>query len=496
MQIVTIDGQNLTSETIQAVARGQVQIEIDGNAWQKVQTARNFVLSQLEKQTVYGFNTGVGQNKDQTITLEAQGAFNRDLIYAHLIAVGEIAEKTIIRATMLIKANAWLRATTGIQPAVIRLLVDCLNHDILPQMKVTGSIGEADLGPLAAIGMLLLGEGEVFYQNQPLTCAVAFAQANLQPVQLGPKDGLSIVSSNAYSQAFGMLTLQKVAKLLGLAEKTFALVLEAIDGNVTPFSQQSVLAKNHEGQKISAQAVRSYLQGSYLLQEHPRKSVQDPLSFRDAVSVFGATREALTYVTTMLVNDFNHSDDNPLVDLSSEKILTTANYETTHLALAFEMLNNALAHLARLSVFRVIKMGDADLTGLPRFLAVSPAMFGFQTLQKTAVAKDIEIQQHAQSISKNFYPLAGMVEDHATNLAQIITNTQAIVTSYDDLLAIELLHATQALNLRFENPKASLGTTTKELFCLIRSVVPFFEQDRPLAPAVEQIKQALKSSCG
>lgn len=486
-ETLILTGFDLTTADVLRVANGNVLVKFDDESLNRVRKSREIVLKFVKSdQKIYGLNTGVGQNKDTKIPPEQISSFNRNLIYSHLVAIGDFVPENHARAALLIKLNSFLRGNAGVSEEIVHLILQLLNKQITPVMKATSSIGESDLGTLAFLGLVLIGEGNVFYKGQIRPTADVFNEKKLNPVKLGAKDALSIVSSNAYSQALTVFAAQEIQQLLTNTELVYSLSLEAIDGNITPLVSYATQAIDKSGYKIAAEKVLSNLTESYLLENHVRNSMQDPLSFRNFAAVSGALYDALNYLTKIIANNLVISDENPFVDLENEQIFSTCNYDTTNVALAFEMVNTALSQLARMSVFRTLKLGDSNFTSLPRFLSASENMLGFQTLQKTAVRLEIQIQDLTNTATNNFYPISSGIEDYATNLLLILSKNSQILSHFNYILAIESLSAAQAVDLK--NLK-QLGWQTGQLYSTIRKNVPFLDTDRNLSELVEKISQ-------
>lgn len=489
---ITLDGRNLTIYDIVQVAEGKAFVSISSEVMERIVQARRFVHEQIgKKEPVYGFNRGVGLNKDQLVSADQFASYNRDLIFSHCISVKPEARRPVVRAAMLIRLNTLLLGYTGVQPDIVRQYQAFLNKDICPVVYERGSVGAADIGCLSAVGYAMLGEGDVYYQGVRMSAGEALQSAGLKKTKLGPKDALAIVSSNALGMGKAALLTDQIEKLIDMADAIYALSLEGLDGNVTPLDQEVVEAKKMVGQRTSASLVRKCLEGSYLWHDHKRLHLQDPLSFRGGFSIHGSVRDALQVVKQYLAVYVNAAEDNPMVLIDQNRIISSANYEITSLILAIEMLNIALCHLSRNACFRIMKLETPAFTGLTRFLAPNQSQtIGFSTMQKTFAALDVENQDMCHAASANYYPLAGDIEDHATNSIHIIRKSERIVDNIYYILGIEAMHAAQAVDLRSD---VSLGKGTKEMYRSIRQTIPFLDKDRHLSDDIEAMYQLLKS---
>lgn len=460
-----LTGYNLTISAIQDIVLNYEQVSISPEAYARVETAYQVVLKILEedKEAIYGLNTGLGKNKDRRIPKEALKTFNQQLIYAHCVGIEPELSIEDVRATMLVHLNGLIKGYAGVQRPVVDLLATLLNLGITPVVNGKGSIGEGDIGILSYIGLALIGQGWSDYQGRRYHTADLFDQLGIQAIDLYGKDGLAIISSNAVSFGHIGLLIPRLNNLLNWFDLSYSLSLEALNGNITPLAEAVVNAKHHKGHQKSADHIRRALQGSYL-QKKSSTSVQDPLSYRNATLIHGAIYDSVQHLEKQLLKEFISSNDNPMVDVDQERIISTPHFESISISLAVEMLNLSLSHLSRASVQRMLKLGNPEFTSLSRFLiADEHQYFGLQALQKTAATLDVEIHHATSSLSNISYPLAGDMEDRQTNLPVLLNQLDLILDKLQDLLAIELLHATQAISLRFSDKKP-LGELTKIVY--------------------------------
>lgn len=490
--MVILDGLNLTIEDVDSVARRGTKIEISQEAMAKVETARQFVFEMSNSDTpVYGFTRGVGLNKDRQVVDRYYEEYNRNLILSHCVAVDPEASEEDVRAILLARLNTLLLGYTGIQPAIVTMYKDFLNHRIHPIIPERGSIGEGDITCLSHIGLAMIGEGEVYYQGIRMAAAEALEKAGLKSIQLGPKDGLAIVSSNALAAGPGAIVLKDVEDLIDIADIIYSLTLEGFKGNVTPLDPSTYKVRPFPGQAISAERVRGYLEGSYLWLPGVTESLQDPLSLRGSCHVHGSIRDALEYVKRYLDIQLNSSDDNPCVLVDERRMLACSNYEVTTWVLGFEMLGIALSHLSKNACHRTIKLATPRFTGLSRFLTPADGrVIAFGTIQKTFTSLDTEIRHLSNPATADYYSLAGDIEDHANNSPFVVKKTAKMVDNLYYILGIEAMHAAQAIDLR----KATrLGKGTRVAYDLIRSEIPFLDKDRNLSIDIKKAYNIIKS---
>ncbi|MGG3625597.1 aromatic amino acid ammonia-lyase [Bacillus gobiensis] len=490
--VLQLDGTNLTIEDIYSVAREKKRIEIDETAKQKVINSRKLIYKLVDKNIpVYGFNRGVGLNKDKVIDTHFFEKYNRNLILSHCAGVKPEAAQDEVRAVMLARLNGLLIGCTGTHPKVVERYADFLNLGIHPVLPLRGSIGAADITTISHIGLTMIGEGEVEVSGAKYSAYLALEKSGLKPLNLGPKDGLAIVSSNALSAGTGALALYDCRKLLEIADIVYALSLEAIRGNVSPLNDSVHRMRSFPGQIQSLKNIQKMLKDSDLWTKHNPDSLQDPLSFRNVCQIHGAALDASHYTREQLERHLNSSDDNPCVLTEEGTILSCGNFEPIAWTIGFEMLGNALHHVTKSSCFRTIKLGDPAFTGLTRFLTPDEKQYlGFCTMQKTVSALDAEIRHLSNFASSDYISLAGDIEDHGTNAPYVVSKTREIIDRAVYILGIEALHAAQAIDLR---GGLRLGRGTAAAYHAIRSVVPFLDKDRNLSADIERIYQLFKT---
>lgn len=516
-QLVILNGKSLTISDVVSVARNNILVKIDAAALERVRRSHQLLLLAAEKNIpVYGLNRGVGLNKDKIIfkgnvlTPEARKEseqFNMNDLYATSAAVGPNAPRDIVRAAMTVRLNTLLIGNAGVQPAVVIMLSDFLNKDITPIFPSGGSIGEADITLLAHIGLAMTGKGNVLYKGKKMAAVAALKLAGLQPLHLYGKDALSIFSSNAYTAGMAALLVDDVNNLVETYDLLVALSLEGINGNIAPLLEPVHNIRPYPGQGTSAKKILSYLEGSYILDLSEHRALQDPLSFRTASQVSGATRDILHDLNRDLTLQLNSSDDNPAVILdvvpqknasaqekayyiSNDKIsgavIPTANFEPLPWVLNIERLNIALGHLSASATQRIVKLGNVCINQISRFLSPDQATIAYAAIQKPIMYLNTDIQQQSIPVSTISYPVAGEIEDTATNSLLVVQHLKIIVDDLYQIMGFELIHASQAVDLKIlQTPNLRLGKSTSVLHEKFRKVVPFLQKDRELTPDIQ-----------
>ncbi|WBW50000.1 aromatic amino acid ammonia-lyase [Peptoniphilus equinus] len=477
MKPLALSGAPISIEELFEVAYGNRKIHVTDEAKDRVKQSRQILFDMAAQgKPVYGLNRGVGWNKDKEFDPAFFERYNRNLLNSHCLGVPPYHPAEHVRAIMLIRLNKALTGHTGLSLDLIDHYEQFLNLGITPRVPMRSSIGEADITTLSHIGMAFIGEEDVDYQGEILNAKDAMARVGLKPVVLGPKDGLSIVSSNAQGEAMVAIVLKEVADMVKMSTAIFCLSLEGLNGVVEPFREDVNAIRGIKGQQKIADDIRQLLKGSFLWDVDPKRALQDPLSFRCAHSVNGAVLDALEYVKTQLQITMNASDDNPCILIEEGQSFGSANFEVTSLAIGVEMLAIALSHLSKTACYRMIKLADPAFTGLNKFLTPEEVkVIGFGTIQKTYTMLDTQNRGLANPSSMDFYSLAGTIEDHASNLPLSCYKIFQMLDNIKYILGIEAIHAAQAVDLR-GNKK--LGEGTGKVYRMIRECIDFYDDDR------------------
>ena len=493
---IVLTGNDLTVDKVWDIAVKGAEVEIGPEADATLEASRKLVYDLVDAEVpVYGFNTGVGWTKDHKIAKEFFEEFNRKLIYCHTFGVGAEASEAEVRAVMAVRLNCLLLGYTGVQPAVARRYAELLNAGVHPVVPEKGSVGEADLTQLAHIGLAMIGEGEVNYKGRRMSSAEAHKLAGLEPVVLGPKDGLAVVSSSSFSAGEAALVFKELAELADMGDIISSLSLEGLNGNTSPLEAEVMAARGLAGQAKCAENMRGYLEGSDIYEAYPGKPVQDPLCFRGAAYVNGSLRDALEYAGKYLFIQMNSTDDNPCLLLKEKRIISNSNFETTTLATAMEMLAIVLSHVSRMSCYRMLRLANPELTHLSRFLSHDGGeSHCFGTIQKCFASLDTEIRHLSNPCSVDYLSLSGSIEDHANNTPLVVQHLRQIVQDLQYIYGIELIHACQAIELRKRQGGFTLGRGTAAAYEAFRRALPLYTNDRPLAPDVKKAYEFVRSA--
>jgi histidine ammonia-lyase len=487
MTTIRLAGSGVSIADIAAIARTQVQIVADERVIARLVEARLVLESVAASgQAIYGMNTGLGANLKTAVTDEF-AAFQLQLIRGRGMAVGEPLSSDVSRAVVAVRLAMLAVGGSGISPGVFEALLAMLNAGVHPVMRSVGSIGAGDLVLLSALARVLVGEGEAEYRGEILPASEALNRAGLNPAVLQPKDGIALLNASAVSVGEGALILHDLRRLLGWQRQAAALSFEGMGGNPAILAAAIQAARPAPCQIEEALALEDALQGSSLYET--TATIQDPLSLRCVAPIHAALADALERAELAVELELNSAADNPLVIVEEGRVLSTGNFHTPAISLAFENLGLALAQAASASAARFIQLTGSGRNGLPRYLSpVGGASAGFVPMQKTVTALMASIRHKANPVMLDFLAVSEGVEDHATQSLLAVRKLGDMLASWRLLICCEMTAAAQAIDLRQGH---RCGAGTQKTYEMIRNMVPSLQEDRSLGEDVSVLANDL-----
>jgi len=507
IQPVTLDGESLTLDQVITIAYGQPgnpEIKLSAEAIKKINRSAAAVETMLKTgQIAYGITTGFGAFKDRIISPEQVEILQRNIVLSHAVGVGEPFDIPTTRAIMLIRANTLSRGFSGIRLRTVKLLLDLLNAGVHPIIPQKGSLGASgDLAPLSHMSLLLLGLGEAEYQGEIFSGAEALEQAGLEPITLAAKEGLALANGTAVMCALGALETYHAELLSRTADIAGCLSLEALHGTSLAFDERIHNLRPFPRQLHCAAYLRELLDGSEFTRHHDPTNVQDAYSLRCIPQVHGAIRDAIFYARWAIEIELNAVTDNPLIFIDDETgeatVISGGNFHGEPLAIAMDYLGLALTELGNISERRLMRLTDeaSNAHVLPAFLTQKGGLnSGFMITQYTAAALATENKVLAHPASADTIPTSANVEDHVSMGCTAALKARQIVNNVEFILSLELMAAAQAIDFRKLEPAKprQLGRGTQPAYNLIRSQVPFVEEDQILYPFIEAVRNLVAS---
>jgi histidine ammonia-lyase len=417
-----------------------------------------------------------------------------NLVRSHACGIGSPLSEPEVRAMMLLRANVLALGFSGIRLEIVDLLCEMLNQRVYPVVPEKGSVGASgDLAPLAHLALAMIGEGESFFGGKRMDSRKALQRAKLQPVKLQAKEGLALLNGTQAMHAVGGLSLLRGKRLSRLADVTGAMTLEALRDTPAAFDPRLQRARPHPGQKAAAAHLLGLLEKSEIRESHRKNDprVQDAYSVRCMPQVHGAVRGALAHCEDILLIESGSATDNPLVFSETRDVVSGGNFHGAPLALAFDYAAIALTDLMSISERRVDRLVNPDLNeGLPAFLARQPGMqSGFMIAHVAAVALLNEAKVLAHPASIDNLPTSGGKEDHVSMGMTSALKLRSIADLAENLLAIELLAAAEALEHR--HPMKA-GRGVERAFKTVREIAAPLTEDRPLGEDIAHVAEAIR----
>ena len=454
MTTVRITLAPLAIEDLIAIIEG-ARVELDDAVLTDIAASRAVVDEALRSgAAVYGLTTQVGHGKDTRLNEEQIRGEQQFLITSHSGGLGSPLPKDVVRAALAVRLNGIARGGSGASVAAAKTLAAMLNAGVHPLVPETASVGAADIGQMAGMAQVVVGMGRAEYRGEVLDGGEALRRAGIPPLILSGKDGLALMSANGVSVGLGALVVARAARSADAADVAAGLSMEATGANLSVIHPAVGRAKGIAGQIAAADHLRQLLEGSHLLDPASARSVQDALSFRVVPQVHGALREYVSAATSAVTAELNAAGDNPLA--ASPDLISNGNFHPMVMAIAFDALRIALAHVGQLSDRRMTHLWDAFFRHLTSGPPSGPA-YGLQ-VRYPAAARYTELRHLAAPATLDTPPLDVGVEDHGTSAPLSVRLTDRSLDVLEDILACELLLAHDVLTAGPAQPELGAGT--------------------------------------
>jgi histidine ammonia-lyase len=481
MRTIELDGGSLTLADVALAADGGARFVLSSTARDRMAASRAVVQSIVDEgRTVYGITTGFGVFSEVAISPADSKVLQRNLVLSHCAGMGAPHDVRIVRAMMLLRANALAKGYSGIRIEVVEQMLTMLARDIIPLIPSQGSVGASgDLAPLAHLAAAMMGVGECLVGGQRMDAAAALSSIEMKPVVYEPKEGLAMINGTQAITAVGGLALHRASMLADVADLVGAMTLDALLGTDAAFDPRIHAARPHRGQVAVAANLRRLLAGSKLRESHRNCGrVQDAYSLRCMPQVHGAVRDALAFVRSKFDVEINAATDNPLIFAEDAEVISGGNFHGAPVALACDVGATTVATLASISERRIERLVNPQLSDLPAFLVEDGGLnSGFMIAQVTAAALVSESKTLAHPASVDSIPTSANKEDHVSMGPGAAWKFARSVENLAGVIAIEALCAAQAID--FHRPLRS-SPVIEEAHEIIRSRVAPWDSDRYL----------------
>ncbi|HUV30345.1 MAG TPA: aromatic amino acid ammonia-lyase [Acidobacteriota bacterium] len=490
---VILEGSGLTVDKLVRIARNEEKVELPSEAVERIKKCRAMLERKIQaREIMYGVNTGIGEFSEVVLNDEQVEDFQRYLIYNHSAGIGDPAPIEYVRGAMVSRINVLARGHSAIRPEIPLTMVEMLNRGVTPYVCLKGSVGASgDLAPMSQIALLMLGEGQAYYQGELLEGKEAMDRASIPVPGLKARDGLASINGSNLLTAMSGLLLYDANNWLKQAEIAAAMSLEALKANMKPYTPMLHQVRGFRGAMRTAGAICKLTEGGDLAAGRIKCKVQDAYSMRSTPQVIGAAHDALAYARSQVEIELNGVGDNPVFFPDENLQLTGANFQGTPVSLPMDMVGVAITMVSVMSERRMNRLNNPALSvGLPPFLTKGAGMFsGMMLSQYTADMQIVEQRILSAPASIQSIPAAADQEDFVSmGMNTAIKNFQIMDNAYG-ILGIEFMAAAQALDFR-DYAFGKGVTRAKEV---IRRHVDFLDIDRPLYPDHTNMKQLVKS---
>lgn len=487
-----IGSSELTFDLIEQILNENIKLELSEEGRKRIQYCRDYLDKKAIESEVplYGITTGFGSLCNRSISPEDLSTLQENLVKSHACSVGQEVPAVVVKLMLLLKAHALTLGHSGVQVVTVERIIDFFNNDVLPIVYDRGSLGASgDLAPLANLFLPLIGAGDVNYKGERRDAISVLKEFGWEPVKLQSKEGLALLNGTQFMSSNGVYAILRARRIMKEADMIGALSLEAWDGRIDPFMDCIQQMRPHKGQIETGEAFRKLLAGSEIIAA-PKKQVQDPYSFRCIPQVHGASKDALRYVSSVLLTEINSVTDNPTVFPDEDLIISGGNFHGQPLAITYDFLAIALAELGNISERRVAQL-IMGFHGLPEFLVAEPGLnSGFMIPQYAAASMVSQNKMYCFAASSDSIVSSNGQEDHVSMGANAATKLHKILDNLEHIFAIELMNAAQGVD--FRRP-AKTSPLLEEFMSAFRKEVPFVKEDIIMYKEIQKAVAFLKN---
>ncbi|MBN2054364.1 aromatic amino acid lyase [bacterium] len=489
---VVLDGYSLKIEDVVNIARHGEKVALSGTAIDRINTCRGLLNKKIEaREIMYGVNTGIGEFSEVVLTDDQVKQFQKYLIYNHSAGIGKPFPIEVVRAAMATRINVHCHGNSGCRREITETLVELLNRGVTPVVCEKGSVGACgDLAPMSQIALLMMGEGEAFFEGERMPSKNAMEKAGIPVPGLLARDGLATINGSNVIAGMGCLEVYDAERWISQAEIVAAMTLEALLANLKPYDQRLHKLRGFKGAVTCANNIMKIINGSDLQTGKLKVKVQDAYSMRSTPQVIGAARDHLAYARAQFEVEINGVGDNPIFIPQENLVLTGANFQGTPISLPLDMVGASICMISVLSERRLNRLLNPALSvGLPAFLTKGAGMFsGLMLSQYTAGMLIVEQRTLSMPACVQSIPAAADQEDFVSMGMNTALKTRQILNNANSVLGIEAIAAAQGLDFRTFN----FGRGTEAGRRAVRKVVAHLDEDRPLFPDHNNMTEAMR----
>jgi len=508
--VIVIGQDHLTLDQFIGILFKQEQIAIDASAVKKVNDSYEFLKKFSSHKLIYGINTGFGPMAQYKVSEENILQLQYNLIRSHASGSGKLIPAQLSKALMVARLGSFLQAHSGVHTEVIDLLVTLINKNISPCIYEHGGVGASgDLVQLAHLGLALIGEGEVWFEDQVYPASEIFERLNIKPLQIHIREGLAILNGTSAMTGIGLLNIVQARKLLGWSVLFSAMINEMVEAYDDHYSHELNIVKHHTGQNKIAAAMRSTLADSNLIrdrsahlynpdnidQEFFEDKVQEYYSLRCVTQILGPVYDTIANAEVVLINELNSVNDNPVIDHENNNIFHGGNFHGDYVSLEMDKLKIAITRLSMLAERQLNYLLNNKLNQkLPPFanLGILGFNFGMQGMQFTATSTVAENQTLSFPMYVHSIPNNNDNQDIVSMGCNAALMTKKVVDNSFEVLAIQLMTILQGID--YLDCADRLSSASRLLYDKARAIFPKFVHDHPKYKDLARVKDFLENS--
>lgn len=522
----TLDGRSLTVDKLWEISKPGETVTISKDGWERIRASYKAPIDAAEDgRSIYGLTVNYGALKDQRVagaSVESEPnrsesiKFNERQMRIQAAGMEPFLPEMESKMTMIIRVNQMAAGFTGMSVEAANAYMEYINNDITPLIPSRGSEGANDLSMVTHVGLALMGEWDVMYKGERRSSEEVRKELGFKKYQPFGMDGISILSNSNVAEAQAITAMKKAEHVIELSPVIIASSLEALNGNVSPFLWHTVDTKGWPQGHEAAESILSCLKGSYLWQLDAKRNLQDPLSFRSSGHILAAAKEELRQTKELLDAAINHTTDNPIVHINAKNDLwysnsdyvnglrvggknvfvnSGSNFDNTQLAVQLESLSRALAQVIHISAWRTTQLDDGHRTKLATYLVAKENVGGdgFANIAQSMSGLYAEAMALTNSAAIYGVPTSIGIEETFSNVNLIANRLDKIADIAYEIYSYEVLHTTQAMDIRKKEYGQVMGAGTSKFLDEYRKSVPFVSKDRIYTPDINNGVKFLKS---
>jgi len=499
----------LSLAEFEAIIFGKNKVSISDVVQNRVNESFNFLKEFSGNKVIYGVNTGFGPMAQYRIKESDQIQLQYNLIRSHSSGTGKPLNAECAKAAILARLNTLSLGNSGVHSSVIHLMAELINRDITPLIFEHGGVGASgDLVQLSHLALVLIGEGEVFYKGERRSTAEVFEIEGLKPIQVEIREGLALINGTSVMTGIGVVNVHYAKKLLDWSLKASCAINELVQAYDDHFSEELNQTKRHKGQKEVAERMRQNLSDSTLIRKREdhlysgenteeifKEKVQEYYSLRCVPQILGPVLETINNVASILEDEFNSANDNPIIDVKNKHVYHGGNFHGDYISLEMDKLKIVITKLTMLAERQLNYLLNSKINEiLPPFVNLGTLgfNFGMQGVQFVATSTTAENQMLSNPMYVHSIPNNNDNQDIVSMGTNAAVITSKVIENSFEVLAIELITIVQAID--YLKQKDQISSTTKKWYDDIRNIIPEFKEDQVMYPFVQKVKDYLINS--